>query len=469
MYFSIPDTQELNDGNGSTYVGFNVHINGVFHCTVRYKQMYNLHEQLRKEYGADILPTFPPKKLLPLTGGQLEERRASLEKYIQILGQDSKMTASELLSGFLLSAQQETTGERKQEINIDVYTMTNHQISMTVLSTDRTSQVLSKACSQINLPPEYASYFALFLIRKEDNGDIILVRKLQDFESPYISHKSIQDADKIVIRRNYWLINYDLELMTDPVALNLLYTQTVSDIEKGWILCTKEVRSQMAHLQARLAKREYIDTARTLKYYGYMQFQPCYCDYPSPQTKVLVAIGGQELSLRIITGPIVKEGCFKVTRMRCWRITAIHNKMNIASNSSSSLNSDVELSFEYLMSKDNLQWVSIMSSQAILMSICLQSMVDELLLVKNGLRPRQVNDARRNWSYMKRDGSSQIISLDEPDVYPTTTSHNGNSHSKISDSFSIKRLQEKFSTVSFKSGKEFVENHAFEGISDDDL
>lgn len=30
-----------------------------------------------------MLPPFPPKKLLPLTSGQLEERRILLEKYIQ--------------------------------------------------------------------------------------------------------------------------------------------------------------------------------------------------------------------------------------------------------------------------------------------------------------------------------------------------------------------------------------------------
>lgn len=111
--------------------------------------------------------------------------------------------------------------------------------------------------------------------------------------------------------------------MNDPVALNLLYTQTVSDIERGWILCTKEVKSQLAHFQARLSKKEYIELARSLKYYGYIQFVPCYCDYPKPQTKVLVAIGGQELSLRLI-GQVIKEGSFKVTRMRCWRITATH-------------------------------------------------------------------------------------------------------------------------------------------------
>lgn len=102
MHFSIPDTQELNEGNGSKFIvslpqyiffislqfyyfqGYNVHINGVFHCTVRYKQLHNLNEQLKKEFGNEAVPTFPPKRLLPLTSSQLEERRVLLEKYIQI-------------------------------------------------------------------------------------------------------------------------------------------------------------------------------------------------------------------------------------------------------------------------------------------------------------------------------------------------------------------------------------------------
>lgn len=241
------------------------------------------------------------------------------------MGQDSQISSSELLNGFLLSAQQETTCEKKQEMNLDVYTMNNCQIPLLVLTTDRTEQVLIKACKHINLPLEYVYYFSLFLIRRDNNGEIMVIRKLQDFESPYISQRSIKDANRIVIRKSYWDKEYDLELMTDPVALNLLYVQTVSDIERGWIFCIKDIKTQLAKLQARLAKREYIELARIQKYYGFIQFTPCYCDYPRTNTKVLIAIGDQELNMRLIgTGQFGKEGSFKVTRMRCWRITATH-------------------------------------------------------------------------------------------------------------------------------------------------
>lgn len=124
---------------------------------------------------------------------------------------------------------------------------------------------------------------------------------------------------------SYWDSNYDTELMNDPVAVNLLYVQTVAEVEKGWIIANRDVRADLTRLQISLAKKEYIELARTLKYYGYIQFMPCYCDYPKPQTKVLIAIGDQVLNLRIIgPGQMVKEGSFKVTRMRCWRITATH-------------------------------------------------------------------------------------------------------------------------------------------------
>jgi sorting nexin-17 len=62
-----------------------------------------------------------------------------------------------------------------------------------------------------------------------------------------------------------------------------------------------------------------------------------------------------------------------------------------SSSSVSPGQAQLELSFEYLMSKDKLQWVTIASEQAILMSVCLQAMVDELLLKKTGMKRKQVS------------------------------------------------------------------------------
>lgn len=65
------------------FKGYHIHINGNHHCTLRYKQLRHLHDQLRKIFSHDTIPEFPSKKLLPLTTLQLEERRLHLEKYLQ--------------------------------------------------------------------------------------------------------------------------------------------------------------------------------------------------------------------------------------------------------------------------------------------------------------------------------------------------------------------------------------------------
>lgn len=316
--------------------------------------------------------------------------------------------------------------------------------------------MLAKACRHINIPDELVGYFALFLIRKEDAGrpsDAVILRKLQDFESPYISQRAMREPTRVVIRKSYWDPDYDLELMKNAAALNVLYAQTVWDMERGWVSCNADTQARLTVLQARGAKRDYLKLARTLKHYGHVQFAPCRCDYPRPDTPARVSIGPHELSLRVDEGADTREGSFRVTRMRCWRITAVHARDSAATGSSPSL----ELSFEYLMSRDRLQWITVASEQAILMSVCLQSVVDELLLKRQGARRTCRTPRSQPWVYMKRDGSSQIIS-------PTAEQAQ-----RPDNSFSIRNLQKKFSSVSFKSEREFVENHAFEGIGDEDL
>ena len=68
----------------------------------------------------------------------------------------------------------------------------------------------------------------------------------------------------------------------------------------------------------------------------------------------------------------------------------------------------LELAFEYLMSNDQLQWVTITSPQAIMMSICLQSMVDELMVKKSGGSIRKML-RRRVGGTLRRSESQQAV------------------------------------------------------------
>uniref|UniRef100_U5EWH9 Putative sorting nexin n=1 Tax=Corethrella appendiculata TaxID=1370023 RepID=U5EWH9_9DIPT len=471
MHFSIPDTEDFISDTGS-FTGFNIHINGTFHCCLRYKQLHNLHEQLKRSLPTLVLPHFPPKKLLPLTPNQLEQRRIGLERYIQLVGQDPVLSRSDLLRTFFLNAQQESSFTDCREVTIDIYLMNGYRISTNIYTTEYSSKVLEKACLLIDLPKEYLYYFSLYLIRQENNGDITIMKKLMDFESPYISQKQLNNC-KIVIRKSYWDINYDLELMRDRIALNLLYIQALSDVERHWIVTTREILEQLSNLQARGNKREYIEIVRKLPGYGCIKFQRSIVDYPQPNTPATIIIGNKELNLLTSNGMKIQETKFKVTRIRCWRVTTIHSNEELSSNSSSDSQphlTNLELSFEYLMAKNLLKWITICSEQAMLISVCLQSIVDELLNQKSGIDITQNHIVENTQlSYIRRDGSNHRIK--ESSSNDTITSLNENDTPNNNQQSSMrKKIKEKFSTtVTFKNGKESVHNEAFEDIGDDDL
>ncbi|XP_013779294.1 sorting nexin-17-like [Limulus polyphemus] len=477
MHFSIPDTQELKDNHGGTYVGYNIHINGAYHCTVRYRQLHSFNEQLKREYGSTHLPHFPPKKLLPLSPPQLEERRILLEKYIQTLTQDPDIGDCNIFKGFLLSAQQETQNAVQEDIDLDVYMMNWHKVTVRVNTTDSTDTVLLEIAKEINLPEELVCYFCLYLVKKVE-ADIKMERRLQNFEAPFLSQKAADSSHCIVIRKSYWEPSYDEDILSNKIALNLLYVQAVSDVEQGWVITNKQTKRQLATLQSKGSKQEYLQLVRTLRHYGYIQFEPCVCNYPEPNTRVVISIGGKEINFRIpASNNQVKEGSFRITRIRCWRIIT-SNANNQEENSSPHL---LELSFEYLLSKDKLQWITVKSDQAVLMSVCLQGMVEELLSKRNGIKFKKQPEQgirRCSWSYMKRDGSSYEISVSRSSSSEGIVDNEEDYSRRLNKSRDHVR-KEKFSSYSVKpsgrtssgslSPESLMENDVFEGIGDDDL
>ena len=50
-------------------------------------------------------------------------------------------------------------------------------------------------CNQLGVAEEFHHCFALYLIRRDPDGDITVVRKLQDFESPYITLKTVASLE----------------------------------------------------------------------------------------------------------------------------------------------------------------------------------------------------------------------------------------------------------------------------------
>jgi len=486
MHFSIPETVDRKDPKGgSTYTAYEIHINGVRHCCLRYRQLHTLNEKLKREFHP--LPSFPPKKLMPLTLNQLEERRIALEKYLQLLSQDPRISNGIVFNGFLLAAQQETASEKADEVDLEVYLMNDSKVNIHGLTILQTAEILEKACTQLGVPDDLVYHFALYLVQREElTGEVTILRKLQDYESPYISQKSFingKSTCKLVLRKSSWDSKIDEELMNHKVTLNLIYLQTLSDLERGWIQASPDIRRQLAQMQSRGAKREYMETAKALKDYGYFHFKSCICDYPMTNTIVNVLIGERELVLRIpgSSGEPGKEGRFKVTKMRCWRIMTVATCQDSSEEDDENLmsNDKLELSFEYLMSTGELQWVTIVSSQAILMSLCLQSIVEELLRMRNGVPIKKAGEksCTTQFSFKKKDGSEMTIPIRFG--LHAISQKNGdadscNYKSMTSRQYSVKRLSEKFNVVSMKdtfrsSENVFIENEAFQELKDDDL
>lgn len=218
-------------------------------------------------------------------------------------------------------------------------------------------------------------FFALFLLRRNTDGSFTLVRKLMDFESPFISLRTSSDCE-IVIRKNYWDESFDLDLMRDRIAMNLLYIQAISDVERSWIATNGEIRQKLSLLQSVGNKNDYMAVVRALPYYGCLHFSNVNCDFPELKTNASIIVGNSELIIKTVIGVNqFQETKFRVTRMRSWRITTIHNeavverRMRINENHKSYT---FELSFEYLMAKNSLRWIKLVTEQAMLISVCLQ-------------------------------------------------------------------------------------------------
>jgi len=55
---------------------------------------------------------------------------------------------------------------------------------------------------------------------------------------------------------SFWDLTVETMLAEDRVALNLLYTQAIWEVERGWVLATKDIRNKLSSLQSRGEKKE---------------------------------------------------------------------------------------------------------------------------------------------------------------------------------------------------------------------
>ena len=256
--------------------------------------------------------------MLILSQAQVEERRFGLERYLQLVSQDPRLSQGLAFNGFLLASQQETHAdpERTNEVDLDVFLMNDQKITVRGWTVLQTQDVIERVCLQLGILDQHISHFGLFLVQRAEsnmrpglnngpvasgekfqsntsNNQMTLVKKLQDYESPYISLKShpvsaMGHKLKLMLRKACWDSRIDSELFRHKGSLNVLYFQTLSDVERGWISADPETRKQLGSMQARGAKTDYMEAVRNLKDYGYIHFSSCLCDYPSTNTRYTI-------------------------------------------------------------------------------------------------------------------------------------------------------------------------------------
>ena len=412
MHFSIPDTQEITDEkNNSSYHVYNIHINGVFHCMLRYRQLHDFNEKFKVEYGSSNVPLFPPKRLFSLSDSDIEDRRYQLEKYIQEIGQNPMLCDSDIFSSFLQKAQQETRLEESIAVSLDIYFMNGVKVTIDIDSTDQTEDVIENVLGYIGLPDDLVYYFGLFLMHDDNNSTLSFVRMLQDFESPYISLKCLKNrlSYKIVLRTVYWDQSCDNIVCANDVGLNLLFVQAQHDVRHGWTQVSQKARKQLNSLTVKNLKLDYIQLVQSQINYGFLQFNKCNISYPSFEGKGIVCVGNFQfqISMQRKQGDIHAAKSFPVTKIRSWRVASSCDEEMLKNPDQPVL----QLSLEVLIKKGTLIWISIYSDQAIMMSMCVKSMVTELLRKRNGEKVKKPSDRtkRKKHAFKARDKSTECL------------------------------------------------------------
>ncbi|CAF1107103.1 unnamed protein product [Rotaria sordida] len=390
MYFSIPDTTDISakrSSNQHAFTLFNIHVNGNHHCSLRYSQLRAFNDELQRLFPVSMIniQPFPPKKFFNLSLREIDERRILLERYLQSVVQHKSLISSSYFDDFFLNAQRETflselvNKTYSEKINFTIYLLNQHKIIIENLSPyDNTSKLFDACANKIQLENEYLSYFSLFFYELKNN-QLNIIRPLFSFESPYLSLEKALKLNEnccIVFKKTYWNLNYDFKLIDNRRTRNLLFIQSQYDIEQSEDLYPSDIYQQLNILYENNSFKEYILLSRTSKFYGYIILQQCSINdlITEKLSQCILTIGNNELLCCIInddkknTNLFTKEFSFKVTRIRCWKVNCAKQNVNIA--------------FEYLIKKDTLQWITIYTEQAALVSTCLQSMVDEILANK---------------------------------------------------------------------------------------
>ncbi|XP_024302854.1 sorting nexin-31 isoform X14 [Homo sapiens] len=206
---------------------------------------------------------------------------------------------------------------------LDIFLPNEQSIRIEIITSDTAERVLEVVSHKIGLCRELLGYFGLFLIRFGKEGKLSVVKKLADFELPYVSLGSSEVENcKVGLRKWYMAPSLDSVLMDCRVAVDLLYMQAIQDIEKGWAKPTQAQRQKLEAFQKEDSQTKFLELAREVRHYGYLQLDPCTCDYPESGSGAVLSVGNNEISCCItLPDSQTQDIVFQMSRVKCWQVT----------------------------------------------------------------------------------------------------------------------------------------------------
>ncbi|XP_057593264.1 sorting nexin-31 isoform X6 [Hippopotamus amphibius kiboko] len=386
MHFCIPVSQQRTDALGGRYVLYSVYLDGFLFCKVRYSQLHRWNEQLRRVFG-NCLPPFPPKYYLAMTASMADERRDQLEQYLQNVTVDSNMLRSDVFVGFLKLVQLDTFSITTKRVSLDIFLPDGRSIKVEILTSDTAERVLEVVSHKIGLCRELLGYFGLFLIQFYKDGQLSVIKKLADFELPYISLRSSEvENGKVGLRKWYLDPSLDSRLMDCRAAVDLIYMQAIQDIEKEWTKPTEVQRQKLEALQKEDNQTKFLELSQEVRHYGYVQLDPCTCDYPEPGCGAMLSVGNNEISCCItLPDNQTRDVIFQMNRVKCWQVTFLGTLLD-TDGPQHTLNQNLELRLQY-NEDSHWQWFVISTKQAFLLSSCLKKMISEKMVKQAAENP----------------------------------------------------------------------------------
>ncbi|CAM9290126.1 unnamed protein product [Bubo scandiacus] len=373
LHFSVTAAEELRERRGGRYVLYSVCLEGFLLGKARYSQLRRWDAQLRQLFGSAV-PAFPPKFYLAMTKSMADERRSQLEQYLQNVTLDSNITRSEVFIGFFRKLQQDTFKIQTQRAFLDVYLTDGSNIRLDIQTSDTAERILEVTLCRMGLSRELIKYFSLFFFQDHDDGALSVVKKVAEFELPYVSLQSMKElCCKLGIRKWYMDPSLDTLLMDCRASLNLLYMQAIQEVKRNWLKPTERQMQELEFLQKNANKAKFLELIREMQFYGYVRLDPCICDYPEEGCSADIYVGNNEINccIKLPTNQI-KEVSFKINRLRSWQVAFLGATKDGGDDT-------LELRFEYNDS-GTWQWIVLYTKQAFLLSSCLKKMISEQMM-----------------------------------------------------------------------------------------